>query len=157
MAFVQRSFFLRPTRRPPLICPAGDSGGAGSLAAQVGRSTRVTVGRQMTYRRLKYSKGEAFRQAASGVAIHPIGKPPRLTSTKYYGPREKVWLHWECFDAHNAWICREATRRRASTRRAYPLTIRSGGRSRVEVCGSSLVGSMGAEATLATTPRPRAS
>ena len=30
----------------------------------------------MTYRRLRHSKAEAFRQAASGVAMFQIGKPP---------------------------------------------------------------------------------
>jgi hypothetical protein len=25
-------------------------------------------------------------------------------------PREKIWLPWECFDAHSAWMRREAAK-----------------------------------------------
>jgi hypothetical protein len=27
-----------------------------------------------------------------------------------YGPREKIWLHAECFDPHSAWMRREAAK-----------------------------------------------
>jgi hypothetical protein len=70
-------FSLGPTRPPPSICARAVTpiGSAGSLALQVGRSATVAVDRQVTHRRLRYSKAEAFRQAAFGVAMLQIGKP----------------------------------------------------------------------------------
>jgi hypothetical protein len=91
--------------------PAGDPGEhaqSDHSRCRLGRSARAAVDRQLTYRRLRYSKAEAFPSSRVRCSKASNREARRLSSTKYYGPREKIWLHWEWFDAHSAWMRGEA-------------------------------------------------
>ena len=70
--------------------PAGDSGGhsAGPLAVQASRSARAAVDRQMTYRRLRFSKAEAFPSSRVRRSKASNREARQLSSTKYSGPRQ---------------------------------------------------------------------
>src|SRR5271170_988316 len=96
--------FLRTNTSTTIgLRPAGDAGGHAQpdhLALQAGRSARAAVDPQMTYRRLRYSKGEAFRQATSGPVTHFRFREATLCarSTHPFGPRELLqWVRFRVF------------------------------------------------------------